>query len=117
MSVKVLGEAPAMAMGNLFQALAGFIDKPRTQEAAEDLFQDLFDLPKDPALKPPGGSDMVAAMPPVSFDWNDGNGNDGGQRDGGGTGHRGSSHDAGGESGLSTALSLFKAVGHGDLDI
>lgn len=115
MSVKVLGEAPAMAMGTLFQTVAGFIDKPRTQETAEDLLRDFFDLPKDTTPTSPDGSDMFAAMPPVSFDWNDGNRTVGG--DGGGKGHHGSSHDAGGESGLSTALSLFKAVGHGDLDI
>jgi hypothetical protein len=113
MSVKILGDAPAMAMGNLFWTWAKYGGDVRTQGFEQELFESLIELQKETSPDASGGESMYAA--PVWFDGQDGTGQDpdGGQ----GGGRHQSSHGGDDGAGLSAALSLFKAVGHGDLDI
>jgi len=110
----VHGEAPAIEMGALFWTWLKYGGNPRTMDKAEDLSQGLLDLPKGSPAKAHGGEDMFAAMPAASLDWDAGGGMDGGHRD---RGHHAPSHDTGGDAGLTTALSLFNAFGHGDFDL
>lgn len=113
MNVKVLGDAPAIPMGNLFWSWAKYGNDVRTQEFGQDLFESLMDLSKEASPGPSGSESMYAA--PVWFDGHEsaradaGSGRDGGQH--------GSSHGGDDGAGLSTALSLFKTAGHGDLDL
>lgn len=111
--MKVLGEAPAIAMGNLFWTWAKYGGDVRTQEFGQELFESLIELRKETSPDASGGENMYAA--PVWFDGQESTGQDpdGGQ-DGGG---HGSSHGGDDGAGLTVALSLFKTAGHGDLDL
>lgn len=112
----VHGEAPAIEIGDLFWTWLKYGGNPRTMDKAEDLSQGLLDLPKPSPAKVHGGNDLYAGMPEVSVDWSDRDGG-GGNRDDNDRGHHAPSESTQGHGGLATALSLFKAFGHSDLDI
>ena len=112
--MKVIGDAPAIPMGNLFATAAMFSNDARLVAKTASLFDHLLDLPADsppPAISRDG---LYAAMPAASFDWSESGGKDGGGKEGG---NHGPARGAGDDAGLTTALSLFKGFGHGDLDL
>ncbi len=120
MGPKVLPEAPAMPMGNLYEILREYLKDVRTQESPRDLFNDLLKVDEHGSPKPPGNDALFASAAPESLDWGDAGGKDtGGGKDGGGRdgGHRDGAHEGHDGGGMTTALSLFKGFGHGDLDL
>lgn len=114
MSVKILGDAPAMAMSNLYQVWAGRLGDSHQFAIGQDLLQSLLKPPSDeaPQSSRHDGDGLFAEMPAETFDWSDAGGSSGG----GNGGHHGAAHETGGGDGLTAALSLFKGFGHGDLD-
>jgi hypothetical protein len=121
MGPKVVAEAPAMPMGDLYRILREYLQDVRTQESPRDLFHDLLKVDEHGSPKSPGNDALFASAAPESLDWGDAGGKDtgGGGKDGGGRdgGHRGGAHEGHDGGDLTTALSLFKGFGHGDLDL
>ena len=114
MDVKILPEAPAIALGNLFETWARHSGNPRTQDLLSDLTRDFLDLPGKDSPKAADDGRVYASAAPPSLDNGAGGGNDGGGR---GTSHRESPEGGEGVGGPKLALSLFKAFGDGGLDI
>lgn len=114
--MKVLGDAPAIPMGNLFATATIFGSDPRLVTQTAGLFDALLDIPAETPPKAAVLDGLYAETPVASFDGRDGGEQD---RDGGGRegGHRESSEGSGDGAGMTTALSLFKGFGHGDLDL
>ena len=114
MDTKVLGDAPAMPMGNIYQIWRDYLKDVRIQESPQDLFHDLLNLDGHGSPKSRGNDAMFASAAPEPFDWSDAGGSgDGHGRDGG---HHGGAHEGHDGGSLTAALSLFNGFGHGDLD-